>query len=65
MLFCSKCSEGILCSDSCSLSPNTIVTSSRLTPFKTGGLLLYPNLLKWGKAASHAAFYFPSQHNRR
>ncbi len=24
-----------------------------------------PNLLKWGKAASHAVFYFSSQHNRR
>jgi hypothetical protein len=65
MHFCSKGSERMLRSYSCSLSPSTIVSHSRLSAFTIGALLNYPQLLKWRKAASYAAFCFPSQHNRR
>ena len=65
MHFCSKGSEGILCSGFCSLSPSVIVTESPVSIYGNGVSIPGQQFLIRAKAASFAAFYFPSQPNRR
>jgi hypothetical protein len=65
MRFCSKRSERMLCSYSCSISPRGNLSASSLSVRTAGSLLSLSVSLEWARAASYAAFQIPSQANRR